>query len=199
MTIKSVLELAAAEPSQQADELDSRIYECIGTLGDVTGLTCSMDAVRRWGKAGVIRPFESFEQAAESTKRGEISAFVVPCAYPALHTFIMDAELTTAEMFIRRIPALVLVGKTPVPAKVNTVFHHPATEPLLAEIGVSFERNQPVGSNVKACEAALSTPDSLAITNMITAEHFNVQPIKILRPGIEMPWLCFKRVSISMI
>jgi hypothetical protein len=193
MTIRSsVLEYASEENSQQSERNEKR-YECIGTLGDDTGLTCSMDAVKRWGKAGKIRGFESFEQAAESTKRGEIPAFVVPCAYPALHTFIMDAELTTAEIFIRRIPALVVVGTSPVPPKVDTVFHHPATEPLLAEIGIPFERHQPVSSNVKACEEAINTPGSLAITNMISAEHYNVQPIKILRQGIEMPWLCLKR------
>jgi hypothetical protein len=180
--------LRAIEPNGFVDK-----YECIGTLGDSHGLTCSIDAVQKWGKASTIKGFETFEKAAESTKHGEISAFVVPCAYPALNTFIMDSALTTAEMFMSRIPSLVLVGTPPASGTVEVVFHHPATQPLLVEIGMPYKRNQLVASNVQACEAAIQTPGALAITNLLSAQYYQIEPIKVLRPGIEMPWLCFKR------
>jgi hypothetical protein len=166
----------------------------LGTLGDSTGLTCSMDAARRHYGPIQIVPFERFELAAEATKASLLESFLVPAAYPKTNLFIMDPELEVAETFCARIPPLVVVGQDRLREAVS-VFHHPATTPLLAEVGMAYQRAIPVDSNIEACKAAHQSSDSIAITNALCADYYNMPVFKVLRLGIKMPWIRFTKVS----
>lgn len=166
----------------------------LGTLGDSTGLTCSMDAARRHYGSIQIIPFERFELAAKATKSGVTESFLVPAAYPNTNLFIMDPELEVAETFCARIPPLVVVGQQGLREAV-TVFHHPATAPLLTEVGLPYQTAVPVTSNIEACKAAHQSSHSIAITNALCADHYNMPVLKVLRLGIKMPWIRFTRLS----
>lgn len=171
-------------------------YQSVGTLCDEpNGLTCSIDAAKRWGKAKDIKPYPTFEEAANDVKQGTISAFLVPCAYPRLNTFIMDSELLANELFSLRIPPLVLVGveKDP-PTSVKTLFLHPATFPLVPEVPILSDQQEFVTSNSKACAILLESPSSaIAITNGLCASFYHLHTYKVLREGILMPFICFTR------
>jgi hypothetical protein len=166
----------------------------LGTLGDSTGLTCSMDAARRHYGPIQIVPFDRFELAAEATKRSVIESFLVPAAYPNTNRFIMDPELEVAEIFCARIPPLVVVGHSKLREAVS-VFHHPATAPLLTEVGIAYREAIPVTSNIEACKAARESLNSIAITNALCSDHYEMLVLKVLRLGIKMPWIRFARTS----
>lgn len=172
-------------------------YQTLGTLCDEpNGLTCSYYVANKWGKSAKILPFDSFESAAESVKRKEISAFLVPGAYPQLKSFIMDNDLVASQTFIMQIPSLVLCGKNKeIPKKVDVLFHHPATSPLLCEIGIEFNKSEFVSSNSRACINLLQQKEisSIAITNELCLNHYQLNLYQILRPNIHMPWICFVR------
>jgi hypothetical protein len=169
------------------------VYGKVGTLGDETGQTCSMDAVCRWGHAGEVIPFGTFELAAKATRSAHIDAFIVPAAYPGVNGFIMDPELEVSETFVSKIPALVLVALREVESTVSRLFHHPATTPLIAELDCTAKERIEVVSNVEACAAAVRDKDSIAITNSLCADYFRIPIRKILREGIKMPWICLTR------
>lgn len=171
-------------------------YQSIGTLCDEPdGLTCSIDAARRWGKAKQIESYATFEEAANGVKQGDISAFLVPCAYPRLNAFIMDEGLLVKEMFSLKIPPLTLVGvaKEP-PISVDILFLHPATFPLVPEIPILFQSHQFVTSNSQACVILLkSSSSAMAITNGLCASFYQLHTYKVLREGILMPFICFTK------
>jgi prephenate dehydratase len=169
------------------------VYKRVCTLGDKSEQTCSMDAVRGWGKGLEIVPCETFEAAAQATKSFESDAFVVPAAYPRVNHFIMDQGLEVAEVFIRAIPALVVVGKRELSDSADILFHHPATAPLIGELACVPRKCIEVSSNVRACEAAVENEASIAITNSLSAEYYQIPVRQVLREGIKMPWLCFVR------
>lgn len=171
-------------------------YEILGTLGDEDGyLTCSMHIAKEAEKAHHIKPYPYFEAAAEDLKKGEISCLLVPGAYPKVNHFIMDSEMIVNEVFIRKIPSLVLCGTAQQsPLSTTTIYHHPATTDLLAEVEVDFDNNTPVSSNSEACRMLLqSAQASLAITNQICADFYKLVTYKVLRKEIDMPWICFTR------
>lgn len=169
-------------------------YQSVGTLCDEPdGLTCSIDAARRWGKAKQIMSYPSFEEAADHVRQGIISAVLVPCAYPRLNFFIMDNGLLVKELFSLKIPPLLLVGveKDP-PASVETLFLHPATFPLVSEIPILFQNHQFVSSNSQACTVLReASASAMAITNGLCASFYNLHIYKALRDGILMPFICF--------
>lgn len=172
-------------------------YAKVGTLGDETGQTCSMDAVRRWGQAREIIPFQTFELASRAAKAAHIDAFIVPAAYPGVNRFIMDPELEVTEAFVSRIPALVLVALREVESTVKRLFHHPATTPLIAELNCTANERVEVASNVEACAAAVRDRDSIAITNSLCADYFKIPVRQVLREGLRMPWICLaKRAAV---
>lgn len=173
-------------------------YQSLGTLCDEpNGLTCSFHVARQWNKAVEISPFPTFELAASAVKQNQISAFLVPGAYPKLSTFIMDRDLQVRETFISTIPSLVLVGREEsMPQSVETVFYHPATTDLLPEIGIAYQTREPVMSNSVACKALLSCNDSaVAITNQLCAVFYQLHIYKLLRKGIKMPFICFVKAQ----
>jgi hypothetical protein len=171
-------------------------YDKVGTLCDEPiGLTCSMDAARRWGKAKEILPFPTFEDAAEAVKHEAAAAMLVAGAYPFIRRFIMDIGLKAKEAFIQKIPALVLVGLAPAkPSHCNVLFHHPATDELLPEVQIDFEENLHVTSNSQACVKLLAHLGlSIAITNRLCADHYRLSIYKVLRESVAMPWVVFEK------
>jgi hypothetical protein len=168
-------------------------YRTLGTLGDTSGaLTCSMDVAQRWKGADEIRGFRSFEDAATAVKEGRISAMLMPAAYPLGFNLIQDPRLVCDFVFKERIPPLVLAGKDPkCPAATETIFHHPATELLLNDTALTYDRAVPVGSNPEAaCRAANTSAESaVAITNALCADFYGLYIYRTLRPGTMMPWI----------
>lgn len=173
-------------------------YDRVGTLCDEpNGLTCSFNAATRWGKAKTLLPYSSFEEAALDVKRGKLSGFLVPGAYPELSSFIMDAELVAKEVFIIKIAPLVLVGLDEAqPPVVAVIFHHPATAPLLPELPIKFQRNEFASSNSVACKMLLQeTSKAAAITNMLCASFYSLSIYKVIREGIDMPFIYFAKAQ----
>lgn len=171
----------------------------LGTLcDDPIGLTCSMDAARRWGKARKILPFKSFEEAAETLKQGLLDAILVPGAYPKINTLIMDSNLKAGQVFIQKIPSLVLASKCCSDVTgFDKVFHHSAVAPLLNEIAFSWRHALTATSNSEACRMHLaSASSSVCITNSLCADYFELTVMQILRLGISMPWVCFERETL---
>jgi hypothetical protein len=162
---------------------------------DPIGLTCSIDVARRWGGAKEVAPFASFEAASAAVKEGVADAFLVPGAYPHLNGFIMDSELSAFQAFIMTIPPLVLATRRAQEGRAfQTLFHHPAVAPLLAEISIPWESAVHAPSNSEACRMLLANPDSSAcVTNALCADHFELRTLKELRNGISMPWICFEK------
>jgi hypothetical protein len=172
-------------------------YPRLGTLCDEpNGLTCSFDAAKRWGRAQTISACPSFEDAAERVKRGELSAFLVPAAYPGLNRLIMDSRLVAAETFILPIPDLVLVGRDETaPERVEVLFHHPATTALLPETGIAYRDTRHSTSNSAACKDLLGCElPAVAVTNQLCASFYALPVYKVLRRGIAMPFVCFQRL-----
>ena len=182
-------------------DVDGYRYSDVGTLGDDlehAHLTCSYDAVKKWGRSvGIvgIRPFPSFEAAAEALKREELSAVVVPAAYPRLGSLIYDSALMVRESFLMKIPNMVLAGLAPLaPNYVHSLYHHPATAPLLKEVPFRVVETRAVSSNSKACMALLSDPQPAAvITNALCASFYELKVYRVLRVGIRMPFIVFVR------
>lgn len=173
-------------------------YDRVGTLCDEpNGLTCSFSVATRWGKAKTLLPYASFEEAALDVKRGKLSGFLVPGAYPDLSSFIMDAGLVATEVFIMKIAPLVLVGLDEAqPPAVAVIFHHPATAPLLPELPIKFQRNEFASSNSVACKVLLQeTSKAAAITNMLCASFYGLNIYKVLRAGIDMPFIYFAKAQ----
>jgi hypothetical protein len=162
---------------------------------DPVGLTCSMDAAKRWGKAQKIYPFDSFEKACKATKDGQVDAFLVPAAYPRLNTFIMDNRIQVKHVFVMKIPALVFAGLSGCTSSFEKIYHHPAVTPLLTELDVTWNAALTATSNSDACRLVIASGRNTAcVTNALCAKHFNLQILKILRSGILMPWICFEKL-----
>ena len=172
------------------DEID--YIETLGTLCDEpNGLTCSMNAARQWGKASKLMSFPSFEAAADAVKTGVISAMLAPGAYPQISRFIMDAGLKVRETFSQVIPDLVVVGVNKVmPREVDVIYHHPATETLLPEVPLTFDRHEAVTSNTQACIRLITYSKACAaVTNRLAANFYDLYVYKVLRGGIVMPFV----------
>ena len=190
-TFVTAREFAGAEATMQ---LARRTYEVLGTLGDEEGfLTCSMHVAKHIQNAQVIKPYPSFEEAAEDVKLRKISCLLVPGAYPQVSNFIMDSKLHVSETFIEKIPPLVLCGReSQPPADINVIFYHAATTHLLRETGLNFRKGVTVSSNSEACRRVVgSCNTAVAITNQLCAEHYDLRVYEVLRQAIEMPWICF--------
>lgn len=177
-------------------EINESKYAILGTLGDDEGfLTCSMHIAKKLNNSDLIKPYPQFEAAAEDLKSGAISCLLVPGAYPKLNSFIMDSELVVSESFVEQIPALVLCGSHAVcPDQIDIIFHHPATTYLLTEISTTYRENSTVSSNPEACRKVMHNAEgSIALTNQLCADHYGLVTYKVLREGINMPWVCFTK------
>lgn len=105
----------------------------------------------------------------------------------------MDSELAVSESFVEKIPALVLSGFHAVcPDQIDIIYHHPATTYLLSELDTTYRENSTVSSNPEACRKVMhNTEKSIALTNQLCADHYGLVTYKVLREGINMPWVCF--------
>ena len=94
-----------------------------------------------------------------------------------------------------RIPNMVLAGSARViPDAVATLYHHAATTSLLGEVPIAFGEAVTVNSNSKACTSLLNDPQpAAAITNALCASFFELTTYRVLRVGLQMPFVVFVR------
>lgn len=180
-------------------ESKSTHFDKLSTLcDDPAGLTCSFHVAKNKNIAKEILGYPSFEEAAISVKENISNAFLVPGAYPKINTFIMDPQLVVKEVFIEKIPALVFATYNEEDFKEDediVIYHHPAVTPLLSELNVNWTKTIHASSNSQACRLLIENPkNSRCITNQICVQHYKLKTIKILRTGIQMPWLCIEKI-----
>jgi len=173
--------------------------DAIGTLGEHPGdTTCSLQAARSWRSDANVVGYRSFEAAAEDVIQRRLRGFVVPCAYPDLGHFIMDARLTTAEAFLHVLPPLVLVSTLEILPKFLAVLYcHPAVVPLLPGLTLEYRELRLVDSNPHAVTQLLDDPDrerAAAVTNGLSADRHPVQVHEVLRRNLVMPFLYMVKV-----
>jgi len=174
-------------------------YASLGTLGERSGaMTCSEFVAKTYNASGSIRKYPTFERAAKALKQGNISAMLVPGAYPGVFNFIQDVDLRCDRAFIMAIPPLVLAGRDKkAPSRAIALFHHPATAPMLKEVGVPYRRAIAVSSNAVAARLVVRARrrNALAVTNALCADYYRLTVYKVLRRGVEMPWIVFVSAS----
>jgi len=168
----------------------------IGTLGnDADDPTCSVLAVKSLGNYKIV-PFSEFEYAEDALIKQIIDAMVVPGAYPHITNFIMSEFLSVLSAFTFVIPDLVLVSKERNQKdEYEALFNHSATNALVKEyIDATWSRQINVNSNSMACIRVLeSTNDCCAITNSACAKKYGLYVHKVIRAGINMPFVIFAR------
>ena len=185
--------------TKNTNESKLATFDKLSTLcDDPAGLTCSYHVAKNKQIAKEILGYPSFEDAAISVKENISNAFLVPGAYPKVNSFIMDPQLVVKEVFIEKIPALVFATKIDenlVNDKDKVIYHHPAVTPLLSELAINWTKTIHASSNSQACKLLIENPEnSRCITNQICAHHYKLKIIKILRTGIQMPWLCIEKI-----
>lgn len=167
----------------------------VATLGEQEELTCSQYVANKKNIGKIIIPCNSFEMAIGYVKEGKADVALVPGAYPEIRRIIMDPDLIAVKSFIFKIPSLVLAGKIKsIPKHIDILFYHPATVRLLDELSVKYSSSIPVSSNAESCRRVLEKPNtSLAITNELCSEYFNLKIYKVIRKALKMPWICFQK------
>jgi hypothetical protein len=177
----------------------TRHYRTLGTLCDEpNGLTSSFHVAKGLGRHDELAGFPTFEMAAEAVKAGAIEACLVPAAYPLTYRFIMDASLEAVETCLAAVPDVVLVStRAEMPPAIETLFQHPATEPLSRELGRPVHRHEFTTSNSAACVQLLGygSQDGMAITNALCAAYYRLTTHMVLRRQLQMPFICFGRRS----
>ena len=172
----------------------------LGTLGNDRGyLTCSMYVGNKRYMNSKIRGYSTYESAAYDVKSGGISALLVPVAYPKINNLVMDESLISKEVFIEQIPSLVLIKKSMYCdiKKVERIYLHAATNKLLDDI--FSERSNVeiiyVDSNIMSCESLIkdNNKNVAAITNILCANYYDLHIEKVLRKGVQMPWVLFEK------
>lgn len=186
----------ASKKVEHKEPFDSSLIcppQVIATLSDSLGLTCSFSVAEGVCQPKRIVRVEAFERGAELVKEGAVNAVLVPGAYPGINAMLMDGELEVLDVFLAKIPDLVLVGRKDVICNVvPSVYYHPATSPLFSRIGCEIQSMIPVSSNPEACiKLQKGHQDDLAITNRLCAEYYKLKIHMVLREAINMPWALF--------
>ena len=168
----------------------------VATLGDNKNiLTCSLHvAYKKYNEEVQKMPFSSFEKAIEALKDKTVDKCIVPSAYPKISNFITDLELDIKEVFLEKIPNLVLVGVDEIQAeKIETLYLHPATESIIPSfLKDSTIKKVFVSSNSDACRRLKVSPyPSLAITNELASKHYGLYTYDTLRTKMKMPFIVF--------
>lgn len=175
------------------------LYRRVGTLGDVSpGLTCSAFTLDLWGKAIEILEYPTFELAAKDLLSGALDGLWVPAAYTKINGFILGGKFKVSDIAILPIPDLVLAGLTSSPPNsVDAIFFHPATRPLFSEIeDIEIACHQKSDSNPKAAMELVEHGErAIAITNTLSARHFDLWVYKTLRHDVSMPFFLFTAIK----
>lgn len=175
--------------------MKSKNISTIGTLGkDTNDVTCSILAAKSLGSTFKLFAFNEFELAAQSLIENNIDAMIIPGAYPNISKFIMDDHFIVMDVFTYIIPSLVFASKDDVyKSKYDILYNHPATNPLLNDINnVIWDKQENVSSNTVACLKVLESENtSCAITNAVCAQKYGLSVNKIIRKGINMPFVIF--------
>ena len=171
-------------------------FDTLGTLGDPPHdqLTSSFHVAMKSGLARKVIAFPSFEQAVEAARLQEIDVAMVAGAYPRLREFVMDRTIQCVDAFVETIPSLVAVGQQDAPpAKVHTVYLHPATLSLLDDLSIAYENVVETSATSAAAAKAAEDPDAIAICNQLAADHFRLTVFEVLRPDLRMPFILFRK------
>ena len=172
----------------------------IATLGDKQNiLTCSLHVAHKKYDSTIEKiPFSSFEKAIDALKKGKVDTCIVPSAYPKIANFITDLQLDIKEIFLENIPNLVLVGTNKTkPKSIKRLFLHPATESIIPKFlkDTSIEKVF-VSSNSEACRRLKANPEnSIAITNELASNHYQLYLYDTLRTKMKMPFIAFSRIN----
>jgi prephenate dehydratase len=172
----------------------------VATLGDKKNiLTCSLYIAHKKYDSQIEKiPFLSFEEAINALKKGKVDTCIVPSAYPKIANFITDLQLDIREIFLENIPNLVLVGTTKIkPKNIKRLFLHPATESIMPTFlqDSSIEKIF-VSSNSEACRKLKANPNnSIAITNELASNHYQLYLYDTLRTKMKMPFIAFSRIN----
>jgi prephenate dehydratase len=108
----------------------------------------------------------------------------------------MNEHLFVNTQFMFIIPSLVLASKSEtVMGDYDVIINHAATNDLLKEIrNTTWREHKNVNSNTQACiEASESDLTSCVITNSACAEKYGLHINKVLRAGINMPFVMFSK------
>lgn len=111
----------------------------------------------------------------------------------------MNEHFLVMDVFTYTIPPLVFASND-VTCKRNydILYNHPATNPLLNDISLSkWDEQENVSSNTIACLKVLENKHtSCAITNAACAEKYGLSIHKVIRNGINMPFVIFTKKRI---
>ena len=111
----------------------------IATLGNLENpVTCSLDACKALYPDANIDGCDTFEEACRKVIIGSVSYALIPIAYPKINNFLMDINLLIVDQKIRLLPPIVLVSKYENSlTEYNTLYLHPATEPLVSQKNIN--------------------------------------------------------------
>ncbi|MBS9780076.1 MAG: hypothetical protein KGV51_05550 [Moraxellaceae bacterium] len=170
----------------------------VATLGDNnTPSTCSFLSTEHRFPNENIQLFNSFEDCITQVKIKNSDITVIPSAYPFINPIIMDEKLEVFDVFLYKIPNLVIAThhRNNLLNIFDNLFYHPATETLLkkAHVRYSFLNKNTVQSNTESAQKAIKIKNSACITNEYCVNKFDLKILQVLRKDLVMPFLCFKR------
>jgi prephenate dehydratase len=181
--------------------IKSRLGEIIvGTLGP-TGTSSEVAARAVCDKigqsvehAGRINLYDTYEEAAESLRRRQVSHIVVANAYAAINEFYMDTRMSLATAFVMDTPRYGVARRrgeeVPYRPKIAT---HPAPRPLLSQLLPRYFTGSEVlhvTSTSAAAKAVYEETVDLALTTATAAEFYGLEFISPTRT-IRMVWSVF--------
>lgn len=143
-----------------------------------------------------VQLHRSFEDAAESVRRGNADIFLVAHAYSDISKFYMDPDFELQFVFIYETPVYglaTLPGQKVTWSKKTVIATHPAPLPLLKHLAPSKEFVvKTVCSTSEAAIVVRQGEADIALTNAIAVSEYQLEFIVIYGP-IKMSWSVFSR------
>lgn len=142
---------------------------------------------------------DSYEHARSSMEKDTPAVLIVANAYPEIHNFYMEPQLSLVATFVFDTPLYGLVSKGPLTTNKPTVATHPAPRLLIEEL---LPQGLEVGSVVltlstsAAAAIAAKGEADVALTTEVAANIHGLHFISNTRP-IRMLWSVFAHTSWS--
>lgn len=193
--MSETLMLAGPQPSAPVPEVQLR---SVGTLGPA-GTSSEQAARHAWQMlAGTgtpnIRLFDTYEDAGDALRAGEVSHVVVASAYANVSDFYMDTRLALAGAFIQDTPLYGIAKRRDGSVPDNpTIATHPAPLPLVVQLlpdRFIGHETVPVASTSAAAIAVRDGAVDLALTTQPAAAAHGLRFISRTRT-IRMLWSVF--------
>ncbi|MFF4188220.1 prephenate dehydratase domain-containing protein [Streptomyces sp. NPDC001691] len=179
----------------------------IGTLGPPgtsSEVAAKRYAVQMTGPDGPrvdIRLYDTYEEAGEALRAGEVSHIVVANAYKAVFQFYMDPAVDLAGVFVMDTPLYGIAKRRdsgPVP-DVPVISSHPSPEPIIAQLLPERHETFKViheDSTSAAARAVVDGSADLALTTLPAAQLHGLEFISRTRP-IRMVWSVFGGATVG--